>query len=219
MIAILGDIHGDRSMMKRALHALPETVETLVVLGDVIGGSFDAEIVELFQHMKASMILGHCEAEALGLIRTQENPLIHDAAEEHRLSPRIRQMIQSWPMQTTLHGAIFVHGSMRHPLRSTPLNEEEGMVEKAFLLSPLVFRGHLHTPALTAITSDKIIQAPWTWDAEILLVGAEHWIITIPSCSSRSATPGFVLWDPPQQRMWFVSLASKTSLGESRETK
>lgn len=218
MIAILGDIHGDREMFSRALRSLPGNVERLVVLGDVIGSPADAEIVERLHHIDATMILGHCEAEALGLIRTQENPSTHDTREEHRLSPRIRQLIQTWPVQSSLAGATFVHGSMRHPLKSSPLTEEEGRVEKTFLHTPLVFRGHLHQPALVAINQDKIIQAPWTWHAEILLVGAEHWIITIPACSSRTSSPGYVLWDPPHQRMWFISLADQASLGETRET-
>lgn len=200
MIALLADIHGDAEAIDMILSRLPSEVDRVIVLGDVLGGRRDAEVVSRLAQIGAECLLGHVEASALGLWSERgEDPV--------RVDPMTKKTISAWPMQIADAAGTFVHGSARHPFRTDDGSIESARLEWSHTDAAVLFRAHAHNPSLMALQDDVIIASPIVWGRDIILSEQARWIVTLPAVIRTSPANGWALWDPTHRVMQFHPLA------------
>jgi putative phosphoesterase len=152
-IAVLADVHGNLPALRSVLAALDrDQAEAIVVAGDVVGGPFVAETLELLRSRteRVHWISGNSEREAVaaydGAPVADDEPGRAAAWSAQALDRRWRDELASWPISLALDGVRFCHGSPRRDdeilTRATPedvlLDALSGVRER------LVVGGHTH---------------------------------------------------------------------------
>jgi putative phosphoesterase len=152
-VAVLADIHGNLPALRAVLAELDgERVDAIVVAGDVVGGPYPREALELLatRPEKLLWIGGNSEREAVAA--WDGKPPADDEAggaaawTAARLDREWRDELSSWPIAAPLDGVLYCHGSPRRDdevlTRATTdqvLVEALGGVDEA-----VVVGGHTH---------------------------------------------------------------------------
>lgn len=152
-VAVLADIHGNLPALRAVLAELDsEQVDALVVAGDVVGGPYPRQVLDLLAGRRESVvwIRGNCEREAVAA--WDGAPVPEDEAgraaawSAQALDRQWRDRLDSWPIAATLDGVRYCHGSPRRDdemlTRATPdavLRDALDGVEET-----LVVGGHSH---------------------------------------------------------------------------
>jgi putative phosphoesterase len=164
-ITVLADIHGNLPALRAVVAELDaeEPVEVIVVAGDVVGGAFPREALELLAARRERLvwISGNSEREAVAA--WDGEPIADDEAgraagwSARRLDPRWRDQLASWPIALGVDGVCFCHGSPRRDdailTRTTP--EEVLRDALAGVVEPLVVGGHTHQQTIRALSGDR----------------------------------------------------------------
>jgi putative phosphoesterase len=152
-VAVLADIHGNLPALRAVLAEVDdEELDAIVVAGDVVGGPYPREALELLAGRPEELLWigGNSEREAVAAWDGQR------AADDQagraatwtaaRLDREWRDQLSSWPIAAPLDGVRYCHGSPRRDdevlTRSTPdevLREALSGVREA-----VVVGGHTH---------------------------------------------------------------------------
>jgi putative phosphoesterase len=119
-VAVVADIHGNLPALRAVLAELDgEPVDAIVVAGDVVGGPYPREALELLaaRPEKLLCIAGNSEREAVAAW-DGEPPAEDEAGRAAawtagRLDREWRDELSSWPIAAALDGVLYCHGSPR----------------------------------------------------------------------------------------------------------
>lgn len=152
-IAVLADIHGNLPALRAVLGEVDqESVDAIVIGGDVVGGPLVRETLELLATRSEPLhwVAGNCERETLAVYDGKpaaDDPPGRSAAWSARaLDDAWRAELASWPIRLSLDGVCFCHGSPRRDdeilTRLTPTSA----LAEALAGNPerLVVGGHTH---------------------------------------------------------------------------
>ena len=160
-IVLLSDVHGNLPALLAVLEELKSFQPYLLaVAGDLTGGPYTNEVLELLHQQNAEMILGNSD---LGLLRY----LRHEGPEEwqtlkqfgllrwnaHNLTEENFQCLSDLPEQrvVSLPGAApirLVHGSPRDPFESIYPEKDISILDLSLqmIAEPVLACGHTHEP-------------------------------------------------------------------------
>ena len=152
-IAVLADVHGNAPALRAVLAEIDrESVDAIVVAGDVVGGPLVRESLELLgaRQEQIHWVKGNSEREAVAAYDgapVSDDPSGRAAAWSAKALDRgWRNELESWSISLSVDGVCFCHGSPRSDdeilTRSTPdqiLLEALGEVSER-----LVVGGHTH---------------------------------------------------------------------------
>src|SRR5215204_3617878 len=120
MYAVISDIHGNLEALEAVLGDVPEEVETIYCLGDVIGyGANPDECCDAVRSLRMPTISGNHDLAVTELETDLNwfNPT--DAAEvlwtRNHLSEENAKFLRTRPRMMRTEEALFVHGSVRDP--------------------------------------------------------------------------------------------------------
>ena len=160
-IALLADVHGNLPALLAVLEELKSFQPYLLaVAGDLTGGPYTNEVLELLHQQNAEMILGNSD---LGLLRYRR----HQGPEEwrlqkqfgllrwnaHNISEENFQFLTKLPEQRVLSlpgtdPIRLVHGSPRDPFESIYPEKDISLLDLALQMidEPVLACGHTHEP-------------------------------------------------------------------------
>jgi putative phosphoesterase len=152
-VAVLADIHGNLPALRAVLDELDgERVDRVVSAGDVVGGPYSREALDLLaaRAVHVLWISGNAEREAVAVWDGKppaDDPAGRAAAwTAGSLDRGWRDQLASWPITDALDGVRYCHGSPRRDdeilTRATPdavVRDALGEVREA-----LVVGGHTH---------------------------------------------------------------------------
>ena len=152
-VAVLADIHGNLPALRAVLRELDaERVDAIVVAGDVVGGPYPREALELLAGRPEELmwIRGNSEREAVAA-RDGEPPADDESGRAaawsaERLNGEWRDRLDAWPIAAELDGVLYCHGSPRRDdevlTRATP----DDVLAEALsgVREPVVVGGHTH---------------------------------------------------------------------------
>lgn len=157
MFAVISDIHGNLEALQAVLDDVPEGVEEIFCLGDVIGyGASPNECCDLVRELGVPTISGNHDLAVTDLATDLSwfNPVAAAAVEWTRgvISQQNAQFLLSRP-RTMRHGAsLFVHGSPRDPdeyiLDAAGARENLALLEADHPGVKVCFFGHTHVKAV-----------------------------------------------------------------------
>src|SRR5919202_5190520 len=120
MYAVISDIHGNLEALEAVLQVVPDAVETMYCLGDVIGyGANPDECCDIVRESEMPTLSGNHDLAVTDL-DTDLNWLNQVAAAavawtRGHLSEENREFLRTRPRTILTREALFVHGSVRDP--------------------------------------------------------------------------------------------------------
>jgi putative phosphoesterase len=152
-IAVLADVHGNAPALRAVLAGIDhDSVDAIVVAGDVVGGPLVRETLELLDARAepTHWVRGNSEREAVaaydGAALSDDPPGRAAAWSAKALDRRWRDALASWPISLALDGVRFCHGSPRRDdeifTRATP--DEVLLTALRDVPERLVVGGHTH---------------------------------------------------------------------------
>lgn len=152
-VAVLADVHGNLPALRAVLDEMAdEQPDTLVVAGDIVGGAYPREALELLAARPEQLVWvrGNAEREAVaawdGAPVADDEPGRAAAWSAQALDLHWRDKLASWPVAVTLDGVCYCHGSPRADdeilTRLTPDAVLREIVDG--LVEPMVVGGHTH---------------------------------------------------------------------------
>jgi predicted phosphodiesterase len=156
----LADIHGNLPALRAVLAELDgEPVDALVVAGDVVGGAYPREALELLAARTERLvwISGNAERETVaawdGAPTADDEPGRAAAFSARTLDRRWRDELDSWPIAATLNGVRYCHGSPRRDDEIlTPMTPDAALREVlADVGEAVVVGGHTHQQVIRAV--------------------------------------------------------------------
>ena len=153
MYAVISDIHGNLEALEAVLRDVPDEVETVYCLGDVIGyGASPNECCDIVREARMPTISGNHDLAVTDLETDLAwfNPVAAEAVEWTRkhLSEENAQFLYSRPRTMQAEGALFVHGSIRDPdeyiINRAIAQENLTLLKKDFPGVQVCFFGHTH---------------------------------------------------------------------------
>lgn len=152
-VAVLADIHGNLPALRAVLVEVDrERVDAIVVVGDVVGGAYPREVLDLLADRPEPLvsIRGNAEREAVAVwdgAPASDDEVGRAAAwSANALDRRWRDRISAWPIAIARDGVRYCHGSPRRDdevlTRDTPdaiFRDALAGTEEA-----LVIGGHTH---------------------------------------------------------------------------
>jgi putative phosphoesterase len=156
-VAVLADIHGNLPALRAVLAELDaERVDALVVAGDVVGGAYPREVLELLAARPERLVWVGGNAEREAVAAWDGAPIEDDEAASwsaRGLDRRWRDQLAAWPITTTLDGVRYCHGSPRRDdeilTRATP--DEAFREALAEVSEAVVVGGHTHQQTIRAV--------------------------------------------------------------------
>ena len=157
MYAVISDIHGNLEALQAVLEDIPEGVEEIYCLGDVIGyGASPNECCELVRELQIPTITGNHDLAVTDLETDLAwfNPVAARAVQwtREQLSEDNAAFLLSRPRTMRGHGALFVHGSVRDPdeyiLDSLTAEENISALKSEYPEAHVCFFGHTHVKAI-----------------------------------------------------------------------
>lgn len=158
MYAVISDIHGNLEALEAVLRDVPEAVETVYCLGDVIGyGASPNECCDIVRETGMPTISGNHDLAVTDLETDLAwfNPVAAEAVEwtRRQLTKENARFLYDRPRTMQAEGALFVHGSIRDPdeyIINRAIAEENLMLLKDdFPGVRVCFFGHTHVKAVT----------------------------------------------------------------------
>lgn len=153
MYAVISDIHGNLEALEAVLSDLPEGVERVYCLGDVIGyGASPDECCDLVREWEMPTLSGNHDLAVTDLSTDLNwfNPVAAAAVlwtREH-LSEENAEFLRTRPRMMQNRDALFVHGSIRDPdeyiINTAAARENLAILESEYPGVPVCFFGHTH---------------------------------------------------------------------------
>lgn len=157
MYAVISDIHGNLEALQAVMEDLPEGIDRVYCLGDVIGyGASPNECCEVVREANMPTISGNHDLAVTDLSTNLEwfNPVASAAVLWTRevLSPENADFLRDRPRMMQTKGALFVHGSIRDPdeyiINRVSASENLDILANEYDGVPVCFFGHTHVKAV-----------------------------------------------------------------------
>jgi predicted phosphodiesterase len=160
-VAVLADIHGNLPALRAVLAELDadRPVDAVVVAGDIVGGAFPRESVELVSARAERIvwISGNSERETVaawdGAPVGDDEPGRAAAWSAAAIDRGWRDRLASWPIQARVDGACFCHGSPRRDDEILTRRTPAPVLREALagISEPLVIGGHTHQQTIRSL--------------------------------------------------------------------
>ena len=157
MYAVISDIHGNYEALEAVLRDMPDGIETVYCLGDVIGyGASPNECCDAVRKLGMPTITGNHDLAVTDLSTDLNwfNPVAAAAVlwTRERLSKENAEFLRSRPRMMQTREALFVHGSVRDPdeyiINSISAEENLAVLMEEYPNVPVCFYGHTHVKAV-----------------------------------------------------------------------
>jgi predicted phosphodiesterase len=172
MYAVISDIHGNLEGLEAVLRDVPDGIEKIYCLGDVIGyGANPNECCDLLRSTEMPTISGNHDLAVTDLSTDLAwfNPVAAAAIEWTRkqLTEENANFLRTRPRTMQEDGVLFVHGSVRDPdeyiLNEAIARENLAILEKKYPDVRVCFFGHTHIKAV-APSPDNMSSGSLTFD-------------------------------------------------------
>ena len=157
MYAVISDIHGNLEALEAVLRDVPEEVETIYCLGDVIGyGANPDECCDIVRELGMPTISGNHDLAVTDL-QTDLNWFNPTAAAavlwtRDHLSAENAEFLRTRPRMMQSNDALFVHGSVRDPdeyiINRVSAEENLAILRSEYPDVGICFFGHTHVKAV-----------------------------------------------------------------------
>jgi predicted phosphodiesterase len=157
MYAVISDIHGNLEALEAVLRDVPEDVETIYCLGDVVGyGANPDECCDVVRSSGMPTISGNHDLAVTDHQTDLDwfNPTAAAAVlwtREH-LSGENAEFLRTRPRMMQTDEALFVHGSIRDPdeyiINRISAQENLAILKSEYPGIPICFFGHTHVKAV-----------------------------------------------------------------------
>lgn len=153
MYAVISDIHGSLEALQAVLRDIPDGVEKIYCLGDVIGyGASPNECCDLVRTSGMPTISGNHDLAVTDLSTDLAwfNPVAAAAVKwtREQLTEKNAHFLRSRPRMMREDGTLFVHGSVRDPdeyiLNGSVARENLEVLEDEYPEVRICFFGHTH---------------------------------------------------------------------------
>ena len=179
MYAVISDIHGNLEALEAVLRDIPEKVEIIYCLGDVIGyGASPNECCDIVRESGMPLISGNHDLAVTDLETDLNwfNPVAAEAVvwTREQLSEENAEYLRTRPRMIETSDALFVHGSVRDPdeyiINALSAQENLRIMRSKYPGVPICFFGHTHVktvapspngPAIAAHTLDLSMNGPY----------------------------------------------------------
>lgn len=157
MYAVISDIHGNLEALQAVVEDLPEGIDRVYCLGDVIGyGASPNECTDLVREAGMPTISGNHDLAVTDLSTNLEwfNPVASAAVlwTREALSKDNAEFLRDRPRMMQTRGALFVHGSIRDPdeyiINRVSASENLDILRNEYESVPVCFFGHTHVKAV-----------------------------------------------------------------------
>src|SRR5919199_964136 len=157
MYAVISDIHGNLEALEAVLSDVPDGIERIYCLGDVIGyGANPNECCDLVRDKEMPLISGNHDLAVTDLSTDLVwfNPVAAAAVEwtREQLTEENANFLRTRPRMIREEGVLFVHGSVRDPdeyiLNGTIAQENLAILKKEYPDVRVCFFGHTHVKAV-----------------------------------------------------------------------
>lgn len=153
MYAVISDIHGNLEALEAVLADVPEGVDGVYCLGDVVGyGASPNECCDLVRSLQRPVISGNHDLAVTDLSTDLSwfNPVAAAAVEwtRGRISEENASFLLSRPRMHQERGVLFVHGSVRDPdeyiINSASAEANLALLKSEYPGVAACFFGHTH---------------------------------------------------------------------------
>ncbi len=160
-VVVVADIHGNLPALRAVLAELDdEQADVLVVVGDVIGGTYPREVLDLLAGRPERLvwISGNAEREAVaawdGAPTTDDEPGRAAAWSASALDRAWRDELASWPISVTVDGVRYCHGSPRRDDEVLTSATPDAVLLEALgdVSERIVVGGHTHQQVIRNVT-------------------------------------------------------------------
>ncbi|MBA2692802.1 MAG: metallophosphoesterase family protein [Rubrobacter sp.] len=157
MYAVISDIHGNLEALQAVMEDIPEGIERVYCLGDVIGyGASPNECTDIVREAAMPTISGNHDLAVTDLATNLDwfNPVAAAAVLWTRevLSEENAAFLRDRPRMMQTRGAMFVHGSIRNPdeyiINRVSAQENLAILKSEYESVPICFFGHTHVKAV-----------------------------------------------------------------------
>ena len=163
MYAVISDIHGNLEALEAVLENIPEGVEEIYCLGDVIGyGANPNECCESVRSYEMPVISGNHDLAVTDLSTDLAwfNPVAAAAIQWTRdqLTPDNAEFLRTRPRMLQSEETLFVHGSVRDPdeyiLNGVVARENLAVLTANYPNVQVCFFGHTHVKTVVPSPDD-----------------------------------------------------------------
>jgi predicted phosphodiesterase len=157
MYAVISDIHGNLEALEAVLWDVPDGIEKIYCLGDVIGyGASPNECCDLVREREMPLISGNHDLAVTDLSTDLAwfNPVAAAAVEwtREQLTEENANFLRIRPRTMQKEGTLFVHGSVRDPdeyiLNGAVASENLAVLKKEYPEVRVCFFGHTHVKTI-----------------------------------------------------------------------
>lgn len=157
MYAVISDIHGNLEGLEAVLADVPEEVERVYCLGDVIGyGANPNECCDVVREKEMPTITGNHDLAVTDLDTDLDwfNPVAAAAVRwtREQISEENAEFLRSRPRMMQTNETLFVHGSVRDPdeyiIDGVTATENLAVLKSEYPNVRLCFFGHTHVKAV-----------------------------------------------------------------------
>ncbi|HET7272185.1 MAG TPA: metallophosphoesterase family protein [Rubrobacter sp.] len=158
MYAVISDIHGNLEALEAVLRDVPDGVETVYCLGDVIGyGANPDECCDVVRSLGMPTISGNHDLAVTDLDTDLNwfNPTAAAAVlwTRDHLSEKNAEFLRTRPRMMRTDEALFVHGSIRDPdeyiINKISAQENLEILRSKYPEVPICFFGHTHVKTVS----------------------------------------------------------------------
>jgi predicted phosphodiesterase len=168
MYAVISDIHGNLEALEAVLADVPEGVDRIYCLGDVIGyGANPNECCDLVRERNMPVISGNHDLAVTDLSTNLAwfNPVAEAAVLWTRghLTEENATFLLSRPRMMQERGALFVHGSVRDPdeyiINTSSARENLALLQAEYPNVRVCFFGHTHVKAVAPSPNGSLVES------------------------------------------------------------
>lgn len=168
MYAVISDIHGNLEALEAVLEDVPDGVEEIYCLGDVIGyGASPNECCESVRSYEMPVISGNHDLAVTDLSTDLAwfNPVAAAAIEwtREQLTPDNAEFLRTRPRMLQSEETLFVHGSVRDPdeyiINSAAAEDNLEILRSEYPGVPICFFGHTHVKTVAPSPNGPVIEA------------------------------------------------------------
>jgi len=168
MYAVVSDIHGNLEALEAVLRDVPDEVETIYCLGDVIGyGASPNECCDLVREVGMPSISGNHDLAVTDLSTDLAwfNPVAAAAVEwtREQLTEENARFLRGLSRMMQKEGALFVHGSVRDPdeyiINSAAAEDNLDILRSRYPNVPICFFGHTHVKTVAPSPNGPVGEA------------------------------------------------------------
>lgn len=165
MYAVISDIHGNYEALEAVLRDMPDEVDTVYCLGDVIGyGASPNECCDAVRKLGMPTITGNHDLAVTDPSTDLNwfNPVAAAAViwTREQLSEENAAFLRSRPRMMQSHDALFVHGSVRDPdeyiINSISAEENLEILSREYPNVPICYYGHTHVKAVAPSPNGRV---------------------------------------------------------------